>query len=87
MRPYVGVTDIDLYRFLRQLANVDEVNFWQPGGNRREVLAQEIVVPRLASLGTTPSQDPRPARGPPRGVDDLEAALAQFGTIAADLKR
>lgn len=24
-----------------------------------DVLAQEIVVPRLASLGTTPSQDPR----------------------------
>ena len=50
-----------------------------------ELLAQEIVVPRLASLGTTPSQDPRPARGPRRGVEDLEAALEQFREIAADL--
>ena len=53
--------------------------------NLPDVLAQEIVVPRLASLGTTPSQDPRPARGPRRGVDDLEAALEQFREIVADL--
>ena len=26
----VGVTDNDWYRFLSQLPNVDEVNFWQP---------------------------------------------------------
>jgi putative restriction endonuclease len=30
---YVGVTDNDWYRFLSQLPNVDEVNFWQPGGS------------------------------------------------------
>jgi hypothetical protein len=47
-----------------------------------DVLAQEIVVPRLASLGTTPSQDPRPARGQRRGVDDLQASLEQFRAIA-----
>ena len=51
-------------------------------------------MPRLASLGTptspepqaegTPSQDPRPARGPRRGVEDLEAALEQFREIATD---
>ena len=34
MRLYVGVTDNDWYRFLSQLAKVDEVNFWQPGGNQ-----------------------------------------------------
>ena len=39
----------------------------------RDVLAHEIVVPRLASLGTTPSQGTRPGRGPRRGVEDLEA--------------
>ena len=60
-----------------------------------DILAQEIVVPRLASLGThsspepqaegTPSQDPRPARGPRRGVEDLEAALERFREIATDL--
>lgn len=50
-----------------------------------DVLAQEIVVPRLAALRTTPSQDPRPARGPRRGVEDLEAALEQFCKIANDL--
>jgi len=40
-----------------------------------DVLAQEVVVPRLASLGTTPSQGQRPSRGRRRGVEDLEAAL------------
>jgi len=34
MKIYVGVTDNDWYRFLSQLPNVDEVNFWQPGGNQ-----------------------------------------------------
>jgi putative restriction endonuclease len=34
MKLYVGVTDDDWYRFLSQLSTVDEVNFWQPGGNR-----------------------------------------------------
>jgi len=52
---------------------------------RSHVLAQQIVVPRLASLGTTPSQGPRPSRGPRRGVEDLEAAREQFREIVADL--
>ena len=62
-----------------------------------DILAQEIVVPRLASLGTpsspepqaegTPSQEPRSARGPRRGVEDLEAALEQLRAIAMDLRR
>jgi len=30
MRLYVGVTDNGWYRFLSQVPNVDEVNFWQP---------------------------------------------------------
>ena len=33
MEIYVGVTDNDWYRFLSQLPNVGEVNFWQPGGS------------------------------------------------------
>ena len=33
MKLYVGVTDNDWYRFLSQLPNVDEVNFWQPRGS------------------------------------------------------
>lgn len=33
MKLYVGVTDNEWYRFLSQLPNVDEVNFWQPGGS------------------------------------------------------
>jgi putative restriction endonuclease len=32
MKLYVGVTDNGWYRFLSQLPNVDEINFWQPGG-------------------------------------------------------
>ena len=35
MKLYVGVTDNDWYRFLSQLPNADEVNFWQPGGKQR----------------------------------------------------
>jgi putative restriction endonuclease len=34
MRAYVAVTDGDWFRFLRALPGVDEVNFWQPGGQR-----------------------------------------------------
>ena len=49
-----------------------------------DVLAQEIVVPRLSSLGTIVSQDLRAGRGPHRGVEDLEAALEQFREIAVD---
>jgi putative restriction endonuclease len=33
MKLYVGVTDNDWYRSLSQLPNVDEINFWQPGGS------------------------------------------------------
>lgn len=35
MRAYVAVTDADWYRFLRRRPELDEVNFWQPGGHRR----------------------------------------------------
>ena len=35
MKLYVGVTDNDWYRFLSHHDNVDELNFWQPGGKQR----------------------------------------------------
>ena len=31
MRMYVGITDFDWFKTLKQ-ANCDEVNFWKPGG-------------------------------------------------------
>ena len=34
MKLWVGVTDGDWFRFLTQYPGLDEVNFWQPGGNR-----------------------------------------------------
>ncbi len=34
MKAYIGVTDFDWFSFLSGLNDVDEVNFWQPGGNR-----------------------------------------------------
>jgi putative restriction endonuclease len=34
MKLWLGVTDGDWYRFLSQRPHLDEVNFWQPGGNR-----------------------------------------------------
>jgi putative restriction endonuclease len=34
MRAFVGVTDRDWFELLRSLGQLDEVNFWQPSGNR-----------------------------------------------------
>jgi putative restriction endonuclease len=34
LKAFVGVTDNDWFAFLAGLPNIDEVNFWQPGGNR-----------------------------------------------------
>src|SRR5712691_8064330 len=34
MKAWVAVTDNEWYRFLRARPNLDEVNFWQPGGTR-----------------------------------------------------
>lgn len=35
MKSYVGVTDFDWFELLRRQPNLDEVNFWQPGGSRQ----------------------------------------------------
>jgi putative restriction endonuclease len=32
MKGYVGVTDNDWFDFLSKQPEIDEVNFWQPGG-------------------------------------------------------
>lgn len=34
MKAYVAVTDLDWFNLLRAIPQLDEVNFWQPGGNR-----------------------------------------------------
>ena len=34
MKAYVGITDGDWFDLLAQASRLDEVNFWQPGGNR-----------------------------------------------------
>jgi putative restriction endonuclease len=34
MQAYVGVTDYDWFDLLRNLPQLEEVNFWQPGGNQ-----------------------------------------------------
>jgi len=34
MKAFVAVTDGDWFRYLRSRQDLDEVNFWQPGGNR-----------------------------------------------------
>lgn len=33
MKIYVGVTDFDWFKYLSSISNIDEINFWQPGGN------------------------------------------------------
>ena len=43
MKVYVGVTDNDWYRFLNQLPNVDEVNFWHRVGRSTVVTARDDV--------------------------------------------
>lgn len=35
MKAWVAVTDNEWYRFLRDRPDLEEVNFWQPGGNRQ----------------------------------------------------
>jgi putative restriction endonuclease len=34
MRAYIGVTDGDWFRLLAAQTDLEEINFWQPGGNR-----------------------------------------------------
>jgi putative restriction endonuclease len=33
MKIYVGITDFDWFNYLSSINNIDEINFWQPGGN------------------------------------------------------
>ena len=40
MRFWVGVTDYDWFQFLASLADVDEVNFWQPSALRQAVILE-----------------------------------------------
>jgi len=35
MQAYIGITDHDWYNYLSSLPQLDEVNFWQPGGKTR----------------------------------------------------
>jgi putative restriction endonuclease len=35
MHAWVGVTDEDWFRYLKSRPDLDELNFWQPGGNRQ----------------------------------------------------
>lgn len=35
MKSYVGVTDFDWFELLGRQHDLDEVNFWQPGGSRQ----------------------------------------------------
>jgi hypothetical protein len=46
VRAYIAVTDRDWYGFLRDRPDLDEVNFWQPGGSRQF---------KYLKLGCTPS--------------------------------
>ncbi len=34
MKTYIGITDWDWYRLLRAQPSIEEVNFWQPSGNK-----------------------------------------------------
>ena len=35
MKAFVGVTDFEWFNFLSNMQQIDEVNFWQPGGSHR----------------------------------------------------
>ncbi len=51
MKLFVGVTDFDWFDFLRSQKDIDEVNFWQPSGNRnfRALAAGEPFLFKLHS--------------------------------------
>lgn len=51
MRAFVGVTDGDWFKTLSAQPNLDEVNFWQPGGQRRFIAlnAGELFLFKLHS--------------------------------------
>ncbi len=49
MRMFVGVTDWDWFRFLRDRPDLDELNFWQPSGSSR-FRALQIGEPFLFKL-------------------------------------
>lgn len=34
MKFFIGITDYDWFRYLSSIPDIDEANFWQPGGNR-----------------------------------------------------
>jgi hypothetical protein len=49
MRVFIAVTDNDWFRYLRRLPFVDEVSFWQPGGQRtfRSLRPGELLLFKL----------------------------------------
>ena len=50
LKLYVAITDFDWFSFLSSRANIDEVNFWQPGGDRAfRALAGEPFLFKLHS--------------------------------------
>ncbi len=51
MKAYIGVTDRDWFTLLSDTPNLDEVNFWQPGGNRqfRVLIPGELFLFKLHS--------------------------------------
>ncbi len=51
MNTYIGITDTDWFTFLSGFREIDEVNFWQPGGNRffRTLIPSEPFLFKLHS--------------------------------------
>jgi len=51
VRTYIGITDLDWFQLLRSRPGLDEVNFWQPGGNRqfRALQPSELFLFKLHS--------------------------------------
>ncbi len=49
MRAYIGVTDYDWFNILRQIHEIEEVNFWQPGGKQifKALLPGELFLFKL----------------------------------------
>lgn len=58
VKAYVGITDTDWFELLRNRQDLEEVNFWQPGGSRRfrvlsvgELLLFKLHAPRNFIVG------------------------------------
>lgn len=99
---FVGLTDPDWHAFLRAQPRVDEVNFWQPHGNKafRVLAPGEMFFFKLRSPGRAiggfgfferheilPAWLAWECFGPMNGASTFEAMMDRIGRLRKDVER